>query len=94
MNFQANPSDNESFDSLPSDAVHDEFSSATSTQPAAKRKCAMCGKMFVPANLKFLPFCSQRCQQLDLRNWMTESYGLPVEGQEDREPFDELEPDQ
>jgi endogenous inhibitor of DNA gyrase (YacG/DUF329 family) len=29
-----------------------------------------------------MPFCSRRCQELDLSNWLTESYGLPYEGDE------------
>lgn len=31
---------------------------------------------------QWLPFCSRRCQELDLSNWLTESYGLPYESDE------------
>lgn len=27
-----------------------------------------------------MPFCSKRCQQIDLGNWLTEGYGIPYEG--------------
>jgi endogenous inhibitor of DNA gyrase (YacG/DUF329 family) len=46
-------------------------------KPVVPRQCSMCGKSFVPSNAAFLPFCSQRCQQLDLIRWLNESYGLP-----------------
>jgi endogenous inhibitor of DNA gyrase (YacG/DUF329 family) len=26
-----------------------------------------------------IPFCSDRCRQIDLGRWLRESYGLPVE---------------
>lgn len=41
--------------------------------------CSYCGTKYVLEISRFRPFCSQRCQQLDLRNWLTESYGLPYE---------------
>ena len=47
--------------------------------------CSYCGKSFSRSQTKCMPFCSTRCQQLDLNNWLSESYGLPVEGEEDRE---------
>ena len=28
-----------------------------------------------------MPFCSNRCRQIDLGNWLTESYSLPYEGE-------------
>ncbi|MCH2178141.1 MAG: DNA gyrase inhibitor YacG [Mariniblastus sp.] len=55
------------------------------------RTCSMCEKPFDPATSRCLPFCSVRCQQLDLGKWMSESYGLPLDGQEDldHESFEE-----
>lgn len=26
-----------------------------------------------------MPFCSERCRQIDLRRWLDEQYGFPVE---------------
>ncbi len=36
-----------------------------------KRKCVMCSKMAV---VKYRPFCSIRCADLDLGKWLNESY--------------------
>lgn len=48
---------------------------------ATTMKCSYCGLAFARAESGFVPFCSRRCQQLDLRNWLTESYGMPWEGE-------------
>lgn len=50
-----------------------------------QRHCSICEKPFEASSSPCLPFCSIRCQQLDLRKWMTEGYGLPLDGQEDLE---------
>ena len=52
---------------------------------SAQAKCSLCGKMFDRSQSKTMPFCSNRCQQIDLGNWLNESYGLPVETDEPRE---------
>lgn len=49
------------------------------------RRCSLCEKLFDSATSSCLPFCSIRCQQLDLQKWMTEGYGLPLDGHEDVE---------
>jgi endogenous inhibitor of DNA gyrase (YacG/DUF329 family) len=36
-------------------------------------KCPICGK---PSEAKFRPFCSQRCQQIDLGRWLGERYRI------------------
>ncbi|MEM7782372.1 MAG: DNA gyrase inhibitor YacG [Planctomycetota bacterium] len=51
----------------------------TKSQP--DRKCSYCGKSFFSGDSKNLPFCSRRCQQIDLGMWLNESYGLPFEGE-------------
>ena len=48
-----------------------------------KIQCRICGKetLFSPEN-PFRPFCSERCQMIDLGLWAQESYtvaGKPVE---------------
>ena len=48
-------------------------------------RCSQCGPAFLRSSSPCLPFCSIRCQRIDLGNWLDESYGLPIEGQEDRE---------
>ncbi|MBO6825573.1 MAG: DNA gyrase inhibitor YacG [Sneathiella sp.] len=42
----------------------------------ATSKCPQCGKPVVES---FRPFCSKRCQQLDLGKWLNESYVIPGE---------------
>lgn len=40
--------------------------------------CGMCRKKFESTESKTLPFCSERCQQLDLGRWLGERYSMPV----------------
>jgi endogenous inhibitor of DNA gyrase (YacG/DUF329 family) len=49
------------------------------------KKCPNCEKLAV---LKFRPFCSSRCSQLDLSKWLNENYRVPVVEIDD---FDEEE---
>ncbi len=46
-------------------------------------RCPTCGARFNIALTEAMPFCSTRCQQVDLGRWMNEEYGLPVEPDED-----------
>jgi len=39
------------------------------------RKCAICGKPATQANY---PFCSPRCQDIDLNRWLSDSYRVPT----------------
>ncbi len=39
------------------------------------------------------PFCSSRCQLVDLGHWLDESYRIPVVEPEDEEPPAAPEPD-
>jgi uncharacterized protein len=44
------------------------------TIPLLKNKtCPNCSK---PADLKYRPFCSKRCADLDLGQWLNESYKI------------------
>ena len=54
-------------------------------------KCSLCGKRYWRSASEVVPFCSRRCQQIDLGNWLDERYGFPVEGSEDALP-DDAEP--
>jgi endogenous inhibitor of DNA gyrase (YacG/DUF329 family) len=44
-------------------------------------QCPRCGQncLFSPEN-PFKPFCSERCQIIDLGAWADESYRVPVQG--------------
>jgi uncharacterized protein len=48
------------------------------TEPTNSKPCAICGK---PSEHKFRPFCSRRCADVDLHRWLSGSYVVP--GQED-----------
>jgi uncharacterized protein len=39
------------------------------------RKCPICGK---PTQLRYKPFCSKRCADIDLNRWLTGSYAIPA----------------
>ena len=39
------------------------------------KKCPMCG---TTATAAFAPFCSARCRDLDLANWLGGNYRIPV----------------
>jgi endogenous inhibitor of DNA gyrase (YacG/DUF329 family) len=52
-------------------------------------RCPICEKRFDPGQSPAMPFCSERCRQIDLGRWLREAYSVPVE----RNP-DEAESDQ
>ena len=50
-------------------------------------RCPICGKQFESQVSTALPFCSDRCRQIDLGRWLREGYSVPVT----RKPEDEEE---
>lgn len=55
-------------------------------------RCPICEKQFDPATSEAMPFCSRRCQQIDLGRWLREVYSVPVQRNlEDEEPPDQPE---
>ena len=44
-------------------------------------RCAGCGELYDRTISSSMPFCSEKCRGDDLDNWLTESYGLPYEGE-------------
>ena len=52
-------------------------------------RCAYCGKKFERSSSSCLPFCSIRCHRVDLGMWLNESYGLPWDGEGEREEVEE-----
>ncbi len=53
--------------------------------PAVTTACPICKK---PAELKFRPFCSSRCANVDLQRWLSGSYVLPGDELEDEDVAD------
>ncbi len=39
------------------------------------KPCPICGK---PANEASRPFCSERCRDVDLNRWLSNSYAIPA----------------
>ncbi len=46
-----------------------------------RRPCPICKK---PSQVKYHPFCSNRCAQVDLGRWLNGSYAVPVIEDADR----------
>lgn len=44
------------------------------------RKCPICER---PAEIGLAPFCSQRCADADLRQWLTGGYAIPARAEDD-----------
>ncbi|MEL6898038.1 MAG: DNA gyrase inhibitor YacG [Planctomycetota bacterium] len=42
--------------------------------------CSTCGMHFRLSDTPTPPFCSERCQLIDLGRWLDEEIGLPFEG--------------
>ena len=54
---------------------------ASSAGNAGKaRACPICGK---PAAETSRPFCSERCRQVDLNRWLSNSYAIPAKEGDD-----------
>jgi uncharacterized protein len=55
-------------------------------------RCAICERQFDPAQSSAMPFCSERCRQIDLGRWLREIYSVPIERDPDEESPDEESP--
>jgi len=40
-------------------------------------RCPVCARQFEPHQSPAMPFCSQRCRQIDLHRWLGEKYAIP-----------------
>ncbi len=51
--------------------------------------CPLCKKSVAPEADPFRPFCSERCQMIDLGQWAQETYRMPlVEEEKEGGPSD------
>lgn len=50
--------------------------------------CPICSRQTDP---KYRPFCSRRCADVDLGRWLTESYAIPAESDENDLPDNDPE---
>ena len=55
----------------------------TPAKPSPSVPCPICGNpaLFSPKN-PFRPFCSERCKLIDLGQWATEGYRVPLDEKE------------
>ena len=51
----------------------------------AIQKCPICRK---PADVKFKPFCSKRCADVDLHSWLVGGYAVPASELDDVDDMD------
>jgi uncharacterized protein len=63
----------------------------------ATLRCPLCRKSVRREGNPFRPFCSERCQLIDLGGWASERYRIPLasteaEPADDAESTDEQEP--
>jgi len=49
---------------------------------AGAKPCPICGK---PSSEAARPFCSERCRDVDLNRWLSNSYAIPGRNDEDDE---------
>jgi endogenous inhibitor of DNA gyrase (YacG/DUF329 family) len=49
--------------------------------------CPICGTPAPPGPLR--PFCSERCRDRDLLNWLSDRYAVPADRDEDEANSDE-----
>ena len=47
--------------------------------PPLTLACRRCGQMTTWSNNRFRPFCSERCQLIDLGAWANGDYSIPAE---------------
>lgn len=73
------------------DAVPSDHAGRGVDAKVALGRCSYCGGAYDRQQSNCPPFCSTRCQQLDLRNWLNESYGLPYENESRPEDISELD---
>ena len=46
-------------------------------------KCPRCGKETTFRNNPSRPFCSEHCKKIDLGNWLSEFYSIPVKSKDE-----------
>ena len=49
---------------------------------AKEKPCPICGK---PAKADSRPFCSERCRDVDLNRWLSNSYAIPGRKDDDED---------
>jgi endogenous inhibitor of DNA gyrase (YacG/DUF329 family) len=55
---------------------------AKGPEKGSAKPCPICGK---PAQEASRPFCSERCRDVDLNRWLSNSYAIPGRKDEDED---------
>jgi endogenous inhibitor of DNA gyrase (YacG/DUF329 family) len=63
----------------PKEAVKE---AAKESVKASAKPCPICGK---PATEASRPFCSERCRDVDLNRWLSNSYAIPAAKDDDED---------
>jgi endogenous inhibitor of DNA gyrase (YacG/DUF329 family) len=63
----------------PKDAVKE---AAKESVKVSAKPCPICGK---PATAASRPFCSERCRDVDLNRWLSNSYTIPAAKDDDED---------
>jgi endogenous inhibitor of DNA gyrase (YacG/DUF329 family) len=61
-------------------------------RPMMKVNCPICGRVMSGssrAEWPDYPFCSPRCRQIDLGQWLREDYGIPADEPDDVDSGDD-----
>jgi endogenous inhibitor of DNA gyrase (YacG/DUF329 family) len=67
----------------PKEAVKEAVKQAAKESVKASAKpCPICGK---PATEASRPFCSERCRDVDLNRWLSNSYTIPAAKDDDED---------
>jgi endogenous inhibitor of DNA gyrase (YacG/DUF329 family) len=51
-------------------------------------RCPRCGKEAEMSGNPFRPFCSERCQAIDLGHWISGTYRIPEDGDKEEDADD------
>lgn len=62
-----------------------------SRKPSGYISCPTCSRRFLLDETNAPPFCSPRCQMVDLGRWLDEEIGLPYDGDPGDAPVEERE---
>ena len=63
----------------PKEAVKESVKQAAK---ASAKPCPICGKPAIEASR---PFCSERCRDVDLNRWLSNSYAIPAAKDDDED---------
>jgi endogenous inhibitor of DNA gyrase (YacG/DUF329 family) len=58
----------------------DNAGSGKASAKGTPKSCPICGK---PATEASKPFCSERCRDVDLNRWLSDSYRIPAKDDDD-----------